>query len=336
MWAPLRNGESASLLHGAATQVRDGHDAAGGGAAPHGVDRVAPYRPAPLAHLLLIRLLQQVPKHRHSPRARRLSRGVGGDGGHGAGLQRVAYTGPVARRRLRGVHRGPPGELITWIRRTPHALHAPRITPRLLASPPEHSHHIPLLLPPATRTHRHTSPYYPSPDTSRAFPLVYSPDTSIPQYITPHPTHRHTSINLPTPLSHLTLLTRFSHHPAPFTCHTSHHNTSHFKTSHRIPRTVTRHDLTRLPSLPSPVQWIHKAGAQTSFGGPIAHGFLSLSLLPALLEGVLPPQPWAEGGRAWRYCSPRDRLPFDSGNEGSERVLTTWRALGLAILPTTS
>ena len=32
-------------------------------------------------------------------------------------------------------------------------------------------------------------------------------------------------------------------------------------------------------------QWIHKAGAKTSFGGPIAHGLLSLSLLPKLMEG---------------------------------------------------
>jgi hypothetical protein len=39
-------------------------------------------------------------------------------------------------------------------------------------------------------------------------------------------------------------------------------------------------------------QWIHKAGAETSFGGPIAHGLLSLSLLPALMEGVLPAQSW--------------------------------------------
>lgn len=39
-------------------------------------------------------------------------------------------------------------------------------------------------------------------------------------------------------------------------------------------------------------QWIHKAGAETPFGGPIAHGLLSLSLLPALMKGVLPTQSW--------------------------------------------
>jgi len=32
-------------------------------------------------------------------------------------------------------------------------------------------------------------------------------------------------------------------------------------------------------------QWIHKAGSETIFGGPIAHGLLSLSLLPALMHG---------------------------------------------------
>ena len=35
-------------------------------------------------------------------------------------------------------------------------------------------------------------------------------------------------------------------------------------------------------------QWIHRAGAVTTFGGPIAHGLLTASLLPALMDGVLP------------------------------------------------
>ena len=39
-------------------------------------------------------------------------------------------------------------------------------------------------------------------------------------------------------------------------------------------------------------QWIHKMGAVTPFGGPIAHGLLTLSLLPTLLYGILPNHLW--------------------------------------------
>ena len=39
-------------------------------------------------------------------------------------------------------------------------------------------------------------------------------------------------------------------------------------------------------------QWIHRAGSKTQFGGPIAHGFLTLSLLPELCKGVLPKHAW--------------------------------------------
>ena len=56
-------------------------------------------------------------------------------------------------------------------------------------------------------------------------------------------------------------------------------------------------------------QWIHKEGAQTPFGGPVAHGFLTLSLLPSLLKGVLPAQPWVAfelnyGFERVRFVSP--------------------------------
>ena len=75
-----------------------------------------------------------------------------------------------------------------------------------------------------------------------------------------------------------------------------------YLTPHPPHRRLTLLTLITRTQHPSPAQWIHKAGAQTSFGGPIAHGFLSLSLLPALLESVLPPQPWAEGVRPGRRC----------------------------------
>lgn len=62
-------------------------------------------------------------------------------------------------------------------------------------------------------------------------------------------------------------------------------------------------------------QWIHRAGAATPFGGPIAHGFLTLALLPALLNptagggGVLPKHAWARhelncGFRRVRFVAP--------------------------------
>ncbi len=56
-------------------------------------------------------------------------------------------------------------------------------------------------------------------------------------------------------------------------------------------------------------QWIHRAGAATPFGGPIAHGFLTLSLLPALCRDVLPRHPWVAseincGFNKTRFVSP--------------------------------
>ena len=56
-------------------------------------------------------------------------------------------------------------------------------------------------------------------------------------------------------------------------------------------------------------QWIHRAGAVTQFGGPIAHGLLTASLLPALMDGVLPRMGWVAqeinmGFNRLRFVSP--------------------------------
>ena len=56
-------------------------------------------------------------------------------------------------------------------------------------------------------------------------------------------------------------------------------------------------------------QWIHRAGAATPFGGPIAHGFLTLSLLPSLCKDVLPRHAWVAsevncGFNRTRFVSP--------------------------------
>jgi acyl dehydratase len=56
-------------------------------------------------------------------------------------------------------------------------------------------------------------------------------------------------------------------------------------------------------------QWIHRAGADTPFGGPIAHGFLTLSLLPVLCKHVMPTHAWATseincGFNKMRFLSP--------------------------------
>ena len=83
-------------------------------------------------------------------------------------------------------------------------------------------------------------------------------------------------------------------------------------------------------------QWIHRAGASTPFGGPIAHGFLTLSLLPALCKGVLPSHAWATseincGFNKVRFVSPVavgakvravvalvDAKPLESPSRGGE------------------
>ena len=56
-------------------------------------------------------------------------------------------------------------------------------------------------------------------------------------------------------------------------------------------------------------QWIHRSGAVTQFGGPIAHGLLTASLLPALMDGVLPRMGWVAqeinmGFNRLRFVSP--------------------------------
>ena len=53
----------------------------------------------------------------------------------------------------------------------------------------------------------------------------------------------------------------------------------------------------------------HRAGAATPFGGPVAHGFLTLSLLPALCKDVLPRHAWVAseincGFNRTRFISP--------------------------------
>lgn len=55
-------------------------------------------------------------------------------------------------------------------------------------------------------------------------------------------------------------------------------------------RTVTQDEVDRFADVTDDHQWIHAAGERADagpFGGPIVHGFLTLSLLPSLVREVL-------------------------------------------------
>jgi len=77
-------------------------------------------------------------------------------------------------------------------------------------------------------------------------------------------------------------------------------------------------------------QFIHKAGAETMFGGPIAHGLLTLSLLPTLLKGVLPRHEWMGeelncGFNRVRFLSP---VPVGSRIRATAKVIKVKRIGG--------
>ena len=55
-------------------------------------------------------------------------------------------------------------------------------------------------------------------------------------------------------------------------------------------RTVTQDEVDRFADVTDDHQWIHAAGERADagpFGGPIVHGFLTLSLLPSMVREVL-------------------------------------------------
>ena len=69
-------------------------------------------------------------------------------------------------------------------------------------------------------------------------------------------------------------------------------------------------------------QWIHvdpaRAAAESPFGGPVAHGFLTLSLLPALTDGLLD-----VGGTAMVVNYGLDRVRFLQPVLAGSRVRAT-------------
>lgn len=75
-------------------------------------------------------------------------------------------------------------------------------------------------------------------------------------------------------------------------------------------RVVSQTDINRFADVTDDHQWIHvdpvRAAAETPFGGTIAHGFLTLSLLPVLARDALPPIE----GRAMGINYGFDRIRF--------------------------
>ena len=78
-------------------------------------------------------------------------------------------------------------------------------------------------------------------------------------------------------------------------------------------------------------QWIHKAGAKTAFGGPVVHGMLTVSLLPALLgSGVMPKHAWMGhelncGFNRVRFTAP---VPVGSNLRASAKLVRVRRLGG--------
>ena len=64
-------------------------------------------------------------------------------------------------------------------------------------------------------------------------------------------------------------------------------------------------------------QFIHvdpaRASAEGPYGGPVAHGFLTLSLLPALLRGALPPIPGLRSSVNYGFDRVRFVAPVPAG-----------------------
>ena len=75
-------------------------------------------------------------------------------------------------------------------------------------------------------------------------------------------------------------------------------------------------------------QWIHvdpaRAAAESPFGGPVAHGFLTLSLLPALTDGLLD-----VGGTAMVVNYGIDRVRFLQPVLAGSRVRATTVVAGV-------
>lgn len=83
-------------------------------------------------------------------------------------------------------------------------------------------------------------------------------------------------------------------------------------------RVVSQADIDRFADATDDHQWIHvdpvRAKAETPFGGTIAHGFLTLSLLPALAREALPPLDGVVMGINYGFGRVRFIQPVPSGS----------------------
>ncbi|HSG79346.1 MAG TPA: MaoC family dehydratase [Acidimicrobiia bacterium] len=95
--------------------------------------------------------------------------------------------------------------------------------------------------------------------------------------------------------------------------------------------TIDQSRIDRFADVTEDHQWIHQAGDAADagpFGGPIAHGYLTLSLLPRLLRGFPP----AVDGVRMSINYGLDKLRFITPVEAGSRVRA--RAVLLAADPT--
>lgn len=98
-------------------------------------------------------------------------------------------------------------------------------------------------------------------------------------------------------------------------------------------REVTQEMIDQFADATDDHQFIHtdpvRAAAETPFGGTIAHGFLSLSLLSAMAYQTVPPLEGAEMGINYGF----DRLRFVSPVRCGARVRTRFKLVSANVRP---
>lgn len=98
-------------------------------------------------------------------------------------------------------------------------------------------------------------------------------------------------------------------------------------------REVTQEMIDKFADATDDHQFIHtdpvRAAAETPFGGTIAHGFLSLSLLSAMAYQTVPPLEGAEMGINYGF----DRLRFVSPVRCGARVRTRFKLVSANVRP---
>lgn len=98
-------------------------------------------------------------------------------------------------------------------------------------------------------------------------------------------------------------------------------------------RTVTQEMIDKFADATDDHQFLHvdpkRAAAETPFGGTIAHGFLSLSLLSAMIFETVPPIAGAEMGVNYGF----DKVRFISPVKSGAQIRARFKLVGLTTRP---